>query len=150
MTHEQLIAALSRGFADIEARQQQNFDFEVTAGRFEVLDLSHKLLLVFFADKETAEPQRTLVQLESGRFLVPGLQTGPREMDLGDGRVAFRQTGDIRPGKHTIQIENRTGERGRFWFLQYPYGFQPHLVEYEPYRVEYGETVEKIMSTKAS
>jgi hypothetical protein len=63
----------------------------------------------------------------------------------GDGR-----TGDIRPGKHTIQIENRTGERGRFWFLQYPYGFQPHLVEYEPYRVEYGETVEKIMSTKAS
>ena len=54
-------------------------------------------------------------------------------MDLGDGRFAFRQTGDIRPGKHTIQIENRTGERGRFWFLQYPYGFQPHLVEYEPF-----------------
>ena len=50
MTHEQLVAALSRGFADIEAHQQQSFDFEVTAGRFEVLDLSHKLLLVFFAN----------------------------------------------------------------------------------------------------
>src|SRR4051794_33584170 len=133
MTHEQLVAALSRGFADIEARQQQSFDFEVAAGRFEVLDLSHKLLLVFFAEEETTEPQRTLVELESGRFLVPGLPTGPREMDLGDGRFAFRQTGDIRPGKHTIQIENRTGERGRFWFLQYPYGFRPHLVEYEPF-----------------
>src|SRR3954454_7530501 len=52
MTHEQLIAALSRGFADIEARQQQIFDFEVAAGRFELLDLSHKLLLVFFAEEE--------------------------------------------------------------------------------------------------
>ena len=133
MTHEQLIAALSRGFADIEARQQQSFDFEVAAGRFEVLDLSHKLLLVFFADGKTAEPQKMLVQLESGRFLVPGLPTGPRTIDLGDGRFAFRQTGDIRPGKHTVQIENRTGKRGRFWFLQYPYGFQPHLVEYEPF-----------------
>ena len=38
MTHEQLVAALSRGFADIEARQQQSFDFEVAAGRCEVLD----------------------------------------------------------------------------------------------------------------
>src|ERR1700732_911405 len=71
LTHEQLIAALSRGFTDIEARQQQRFDFEVAAGRFEVLDLSHKLLLVFFADGEPAEPRGTLVQLESGRFLAP-------------------------------------------------------------------------------
>jgi hypothetical protein len=44
--------------------------------------------------------------------------------ELGEGLVQ---------GKHTIQIENRTGERGRFWFLQYPYGFEPHLVEYEPF-----------------
>jgi class 3 adenylate cyclase len=133
MTHEQLVAALSRGFADVEAERQQSFDFEVAAGRFEVLDLSHKLLLVLFADGETADPQKTLVQIESGRFLVPHRQTGPREMNLGDGRFAFRQAGDIRPGKHTIHIENRTGHRGRFWFLQYPYGFQPHLVEYEPF-----------------
>src|SRR3954470_14552329 len=62
MTREQLIAALSRGFAEIEAGQQYRFNLEVAAGRFEVLDLSHKLLLVFFADGETAEPQKTLVQ----------------------------------------------------------------------------------------
>ena len=133
MTHEQLVAALSRGFADIGARQQQSFDFEVAAGRFEVLDLSHKLLLVFFADGEPAEPQTTLVQLESGRFLVPERPTESRDMILGDGRFTFRQAADLRPGKHTIHVENCTGDRGRFWFLQYPYGFQPHLVEYEPF-----------------
>ena len=66
MTHEQLVAALSRGFADIEADEQRSFEFDVTAGRFEVLDLSHKLLLVFFAKGESAEPQRTQVRLEFG------------------------------------------------------------------------------------
>jgi class 3 adenylate cyclase len=132
MTHEQLVAALSRGFADIEADEQRSFEFDVTAGRFEVLDLSHKLLLVFFAKGESAEPQRTQVRLESGRFIVPDRPTGPREMTLGDGRFAFRQTADLIPGKHTIQIENRTSNRGRFWFLQYPSQFVPHLVEYEP------------------
>src|SRR3954453_14777954 len=40
MTHEQLVAALSRGFADIEADRERSFEFDVTAGRFEVLDLS--------------------------------------------------------------------------------------------------------------
>jgi len=133
MTHEQLVAALSRGFAVVEAGQQHSFDFDVTAGRFEVLDLSHKLLLVFFADGKPAGPQRTLVQLESGRFVVPDRQTGPRDMVLGDGRFAFRQAADLSPGKHTIHIENHTGDRGRFWFLQYPSGFEPHLVEYEPF-----------------
>src|SRR3954468_6282123 len=132
MTHQQLVAVLSRGFADIEAHEGRSFDFELTAGRFEVLDLSHKLLLVFFADGEPAEPQGTLVQLESGRFLVPDRPTAPRDMILGDGRFAFRQTADLRPGKHTVVIENRTGDRGRFWFVQYPSGFEPHLVEYEP------------------
>jgi class 3 adenylate cyclase len=133
MTHEQLVAALSRGFADIEADQRLNFEFDVTAGRFEVLDLSHKLLLVFFANGEPAECQETLVQLESGRFVVADRPTGPRNMILGDGRFAFRQTADLSPGKHIIQIENRTKDRGRFWFLQYPSQFQPHLVEYEPF-----------------
>jgi class 3 adenylate cyclase len=133
MTHQQLVAALSRGFADIEAHEHRSFDFEVTAGRFEVLDLSHKLLLVFFADGEPAEPQGTLVQLESGHFLVPDRPTAPRDMVLGDGRFSFRQTADLSPGKHTLQIENRTGDRGRFWFVQYPFGFEPHLVEYEPF-----------------
>ncbi|UPJ44176.1 adenylate/guanylate cyclase domain-containing protein [Bradyrhizobium sp. 40] len=133
MTHEQLVAALSRGFADIEAGQRLNFEFDVTAGRFEVLDLSHKLLLVFFANGEPAERQETLVQLESGRFVVADRPTGPRNMILGDGRFAFRQTADLSLGKHTIHIENRTKDRGRFWFLQYPSQFQPHLVEYEPF-----------------
>jgi class 3 adenylate cyclase len=133
MTHQQLVAALSRGFADIEAHEHRSFDFDVTAGRFEVLDLSHKLLLVFFANGEPAEPQGTLVQLESGRFHVPDRPTAPKDMALGDGRFSFRQTADLSPGKHTIRIENRTGDRGRFWFVQYPPGFAPHLVEYEPF-----------------
>jgi hypothetical protein len=34
MTHQQLVAALSRGFADIEGHEHRSFDFEVTAGRF--------------------------------------------------------------------------------------------------------------------
>ena len=54
-------------------------------------------------------------------------------MVLGDGRFAFRQTADVSPGRHIIQIENRTSDRGRFWFLQYPSQFEPHLVEYEPF-----------------
>src|SRR5205807_5927544 len=128
-----LVAALSRGFADIEADRQRSFEFDVTAGRFEVLDLSHKLLLVFFANGEPTEPQGTQVRLESGRFIVPDRPTGPREMVLGDGRFAFRQTADLSPGKHIIQIENRTSDRGRFWFLQYPSQFEPHLVKYEPF-----------------
>ena len=133
MTPEQIIAILSRQFADIEAQERRSFDFDVTAGRFEVLDLSHNLLLVFFADGETAEPQETLIQLDDGRFLVPERPTGPRDMILGDGRFSFRQTADLRPGKHRIEIENRMDERGRFWIVQYPYGFEPHLVEYEPF-----------------
>ncbi len=102
-------------------------------GRFEVLDLNHKLLLVFFVGGEQAEPQRTLVQLESGRFVVPDRPTEPRDMVLGDGTFSFRQTADVRPGKHTIAIENRTGDPGRLWFLQYPLGFEAHRVEYEPF-----------------
>jgi len=133
MTHEQLVAALSRGFADIEAGQHRSFEFDLTTGRFEVLDLSHKLLLIFFANGEPAEPQGTQVRLESGRFIVPDRPTGPKDAVLGDGRFAFRQTADVSPGRHIIQIENRTSDRGRFWFLQYPSQFEPHLVEYEPF-----------------
>jgi class 3 adenylate cyclase len=132
MTHQQLVAALSRGFADIVAHEHRSIDFEVTAGRFEVLDLSHKLLLVFFVNGEQAEPQGTRVQLDSGRFLADR-PMAPRDMVLGDGRFSFRQTADLSPGKHTLQIENRTGDCGRFWFVQYPPGFEPHLVEYEPF-----------------
>jgi class 3 adenylate cyclase len=133
MTHQELVAALSRGFADIEADEHASFDFEVTAGRFEVLDLSHRLLLVFFVNGDPADPKKTLVELRSGRFLMPEQPTTPRDMVLGDARFSFRQTADLRPGKHTVHIENRTGDRGRFWFVQYPFGFEPHPVEYEPF-----------------
>jgi class 3 adenylate cyclase len=133
MTHQQLVAALSRGFADIEAGQHKQFEFDVTAGRFELLDLSHRLLLVFFANGEPAASQSTQVRLESGRFTVPERPVGPRDMVLGDGRFAFRQTADLKPGRHVIAIENHTAERGRFWFLQYPSQFEPHRVEYEPF-----------------
>jgi len=54
-------------------------------------------------------------------------------MVLGDGTFSFRQTADVRPGKHTVAIENRTGDPGRLWFLQYPLGFEAHRVAYEPF-----------------
>lgn len=133
MTPEQVIALLSRKFADIEAHEHRTFDFEVTAGRFEVLDLSHNQLLVFFAEGELAEPQRTLIRLDDGRLVVPNRPMGPRDMVLGDGSFSFRQAADIGPGKHSIEIDNRMNERGRFWIIQYPPAFEPHLVEYEPF-----------------
>jgi len=133
MTPEQVIAMLSRKFVDIEAHRQQTFEFDLPAGRFEVLDLSHNLLFVLFVDGETTEPQETRIQLDDGRFVVPNRPTGPRDMVLGDGRFSFRQVADARPGKHRIEIDNRMHERGRFWIIQYPPGFEPHLVEYEPF-----------------
>ena len=133
MTPEQIVAMLSRQFADIEARQQQSFDFDLPAGRFEVLDLSHNLLLVFFVEGQPGDPQRTQIQLEDGRFRVPNRPTGPRDKVLGEGRFSFRQVADVRPGKHRIEIDNRMDERGRFWMIQYPPAFEPHRVEYEPF-----------------
>ncbi|MBM4263918.1 MAG: adenylate/guanylate cyclase domain-containing protein [Deltaproteobacteria bacterium] len=131
MTPEQLVAALSRKFVDIDAHQQCAFDFDISAGRFEVLDLSHNLLLVFFVEGQTAEPQRTQIQLDGGKFLVPNRPTEPRDKVLGEGRFSFRQVADVHPGKHRIEIANRMNELGRFWMIQYPPAFEPHRVEYE-------------------
>jgi len=132
MTPDQVIAMLSRKFVDIEAHQHCSFDFDLPAGRFEVLDLSHNLLLVLFVDGEAAEPQQTRVQLDDGRFQVDR-PTGPKDKVLGDGFFSFRHAADVRPGTHRIDIENRMDERGRFWIIQYPPAFEPHLVEYEPF-----------------
>jgi class 3 adenylate cyclase len=133
MTPEQIIALLSRQFADIEAHQQRSFEFDLPAGRFEVLDLSHNLLLVLFVDGENAEPQPTQIQLDDGKFRVANRPTGPRDMIFGEARLSFRQVADVRPGKHRIEIDNRMNERGRFWMIQYPPAFEPHRVEYEPF-----------------
>ena len=96
-----------------------------------MLDLSHKLLLVFFADGEPAEPQGTVVQLDRA---LPGSGPAYGARDMVWRRTLFVPAdGRSQPGKHTFQIENRTGDRGRFWFVQYPFGFEPHLVEYEPF-----------------
>lgn len=133
MTAEQVVALLSRQFADIGAGEQRAFDIEVTPGRFEILDLSHNQLLVLFADGAPAEAQRMLVHLEEGRLRTPELQIGRRDMVLGDGSFSFLQAGEISPGRRRIEIHNRMGERGRFWIIQYPPGFEPHLVEYEPF-----------------
>jgi class 3 adenylate cyclase len=133
MTPEQIVALLSRQFADIEARQQRSFEFDLPAGRFEVLDLSHNLLFVLFVEGQPGEPERTQIQLDDGQFSVKNRPTGPRDKVLGDGRFSFRQVADARPGKHRIEIDNRMDERGRFWMIQYPPAFEPHRVEYEPF-----------------
>jgi class 3 adenylate cyclase len=54
-------------------------------------------------------------------------------MVSGAGRFAFRQAGDMPAGKHSIEIENRMDERGRFWIVQYPRGFEAFYFEYEPF-----------------
>ncbi|MFO1036967.1 MAG: DUF5939 domain-containing protein [Geminicoccaceae bacterium] len=133
MTPAQIVALLSRQFADLGAREKRTFELDVTAGRFEILDLSHKLLLVFFVDGEGVGLQTTSIRLDDGRFLVPDRPTAPREMVLGDGRFVFNQTADLRPGRHRFEIENRMDKRGRLWFVQYPPGFAPHRVAYEPF-----------------
>ena len=133
MTPEQLVAALSRGFVDIGAHQRRSFDLELTGGRFEVLDLSHDLLLVFFVEGRAAAPQETRIRLDDGRFLVPDRPTGPEDKVLGEGSFSFRQAAHVPPGRHRIGIENRMAERGRFWMIQYPPTFEPHRVGYEPF-----------------
>lgn len=133
MTPEQIVAVLSRGFFDLEAGARHALEFELTPGRFEVLDLSHNLLLVFFVEGEpVAEPQAIGIRLDDGKF---GVDRSTRRIDkiLGEGSYSFRQATEIPPGRYRIDIDNRMTERGRFWILQYPPTFVPHRVEYQPY-----------------
>jgi len=132
-TPESLIGMLTKLFVDIEPHQTRTFEFDLPAGRFEVLDLAHRLMLVLFVEGEGLETQSTQIQLQDGKFHVLNRETGPRDMVLGPGRFAFRQVGDMPSGKHSLEIENRMDERGRFWILQYPPGFVPFLMEYEPF-----------------
>jgi class 3 adenylate cyclase len=133
LTAEALVASLSRLFVDIEPHETRTFDFDLPAGRFEVLDLAHGLLLVLFVEGQVPEAQHTQLQLADGKFHILNRDTGPRDMVLGPGRFAFRQAGDLPPGQHRLEIENRMDERGRFWIVQYPPGFVPFLMEYEPF-----------------
>jgi class 3 adenylate cyclase len=128
-----MLAMISKLFVDIEPHQTRTFEFELPAGRFEVVDLAHSLLLVLFVDGQGPKAQSTQIQLDDGRFSVLNRATSPRDMVIGAGRFAFRQCGDMPPGKHSIEIENRMDERGRFWIVQYPPGFEAFYFEYEPF-----------------
>ncbi len=133
MTPEQIVAVLSRGFFDLEAGARNSLEFELTPGRFEVLDLSHNLLLVFFVEGETVGEAQTIeIRLDDGKF---DLDRPTRRIDkvLGEGSYSFRQATEIPPGRYRIDIDNRMNERGRFWIVQYPPGFVPHRVEYHPF-----------------
>jgi class 3 adenylate cyclase len=133
MTTADIVAMLSKLFVDIEPHQKRSFEFELPAGRFEVVDLAHSQLLVLFVEGQGPESQSTQIQLNDGRFQVLNRATGPRDMVIGAGRFAFRQAGEMPPGKHRIEIENRMDERGRFWIVQYPAGFEAFRFEYEPF-----------------
>ena len=133
MTRESVVAMLSKLFVDIEPHQKRTFEFELPAGRFEVMDLAHGLMLAFFVEGQGSGSQNTHIQLDDGRFLVMNRETGPREMVIGSGRFAFRQVGDMPTGRHSIEIENRMDERGRLWIVQYPPGFEASYFEYEPF-----------------
>jgi hypothetical protein len=114
MTLDSLVGMLSKVFVDIEPHQKRTFEFELPAGRFEVLDLAHGLLLVLFMEGQGSEAQSTQIQLSDGRFCVLNRATGPKEMDIGVGRFAFRQAGEMPPGQHSLEIEIHMDERGRF------------------------------------
>ena len=133
LTSEAMVAMLSKLFVDIEPHQARTFEFDLPAGRFEVLDLAHGLLLALFVDGDEPEAQRTQLQLEDGQFRVLNRATGPRDVLNGAGRFAYRQAGDLPRGRHRLEIENRMDERGRFWIVQYPADFQAFYFEYEPY-----------------
>jgi len=133
MRHDDLIAMLTKVFVDIEPHETRTFEFDLPHGRFEVVDLAHDQLLILFVDGQGPEPEGTRIALEEGDLRVSNRETGPRDMVLGPGRFAFRNVGDVRPGKHRIEIQNRMDERGRFWILEYPPEFVPFLIEYEPY-----------------
>ena len=90
------------------------------------------------------------MQLDDGQFRVPNRPTGPRDKVLGDGRFSFRQVADVRPGKHRIEIDNRMGERGRFWMIQYPPAFEPHRVEYEPFLVRQEAAADSNVSSNST
>ena len=133
MTAEEVVAMLSRQFVDIEPHQKLVLEFEPTPGRFEILDLAHGLMLVFFVEGQGMFAEAIQIQLDDGNFRVLNRETGPREMDLGDGFFSFRQAGDLPVGRQTLEIENRMDERGRLWIVQYPPGFEPYYFEYEPF-----------------
>lgn len=133
MTIPEVVAMLSEQFVDIDPHVKRSFEFDLTAGRFEILDLAHGLMLVFFVEGQDTGAQTTQIQLEDGKFRVLNRETGPRKMDLGEGHFIFRQAGDMTEGHHTIEIENRMDERGRFWIVSYPPGFEPYYFEYEPF-----------------
>ncbi|MEP7358216.1 MAG: DUF5939 domain-containing protein, partial [Anaerolineales bacterium] len=86
MTSDDMVAMLSKLFVDIEPHQKRTFEFELPAGRFEVLDLAHGLLLVLFVAGQGPEAQSTRIQLNDGKFDVLNRPTGPRDMVLGAGR----------------------------------------------------------------
>ncbi|MBX3062484.1 MAG: adenylate/guanylate cyclase domain-containing protein [Anaerolineae bacterium] len=133
LTPATLIALLTKMFIDIEAQQKRSFDFELPVGRFEVVDLSHKLMLALFVKGQDVDTQSTQIQLSDGKFHVLNRETGPRYVISGVARLAFRQAGEMPPGKHSVEIENRMDERGRFWILQYPPTFENTYFEYEPF-----------------
>ncbi len=133
MTRESVVAMLSKVFVDIGPHQKQVFEFELPAGRFEVMDLAHGQMVAFFVDGQGTDPQNTQIQLVEGKFRVLNRETGPREMVIGAGLFAFRQAGDMPAGKHRVEIENRMDEPGRFWILQYPADFEASYFKYEPF-----------------
>lgn len=133
MTPQALIGMLSKLFVDIEPHQKRTFEFDLPVGRFEVMDLSHGLMLALFVKDQKSEAQTTQLQLNDGKFRVLNRETGPRDVVSGVARLAFRQAGDMPLGKHSLEIENCMDERGRFWILQYPPAFEPAYVEYEPF-----------------
>jgi hypothetical protein len=83
MTHAQLVAVLSRGFADIDAYQKQKFDFDVTAGRFELLAAAAALL----------PGNCGWNRLQAGRYRS-GCDHEPSQCPLGSGLVLGQE--DVR------------------------------------------------------
>jgi class 3 adenylate cyclase len=136
LTGEAIISSISKVFADIEGHSTRTFELDLPPGRFEVLDLSHNLLLIveIFPAPETSDTvQTTTIQLIDGQFKVLTQETKPDTRVIGPATFEFKQTMALPAGKHRIEIENKMDERGRFWLLEYPPNFVPWVMEYEPF-----------------
>jgi hypothetical protein len=140
MTHQQLVAALSRGFADIEAHERRSFDFEVAAGRFEVLDPRADVNPLFFyyacSAASIAERQRRRSRSISGgitsRHEMPtDFSTRRRFEELSAvGASNEREIDEFKDSQHrrrsNLCSEDRSpGMRGRIRRTRHSHGTLP-------------------------
>ncbi len=134
MTHEQLLAFLTKFVGEVAPGEKKTIELDLPPGRFEICDLSHSSLLVFMVDEaHHTDPQTTHVQLADGKLRALDRDLRPQAVPSGPALFNYDQLGHLSSGKHVFEIENLMDERGCFWLLEYPPGFEAFYQQYEPF-----------------